>query len=290
MKQPWKALQLELFTGDRDSQSLSVNTGFRVVLFNESDVLPVPVIDGIDVSNGKESNIGLSKQYIARVPDTNSICYDTNLNNLNSALRDLFNLYGAKLYFQDSCLRIYLQEAIASKCSCYYYKLPVPLSETKKLSCPLDKENCIKNVTDNYERSNNNANCPFSCEQISYKLNLNTANYPSYLYFSKSLIKSEGFKKVTNGTTLYSVTDSVENYTLVQDACLKINIYFDSMYYSLIQESLKKNFVNLVTDIGSNLGLFVGMSFLSFAELFEIIYLLIININLRFFFKPGESV
>ena len=48
-----------------------------------------------------------------------------------------------------------------------------------------------------------------------------------------------------------------------------MHIYFDSQGYKYVSESPKMEFIDLISNIGGNLGLFIGISFLSFAGIFR---------------------
>ena len=54
---------------------------------------------------------------------------------------------------------------------------------------------------------------------------------------------------------------------------LSFNIYYTDLSYMLIEEHPFWDVFLLFSSIGGNLGLFVGMSFLSFVEIFELAFL-----------------
>lgn len=54
-----------------------------------------------------------------------------------------------------------------------------------------------------------------------------------------------------------------------------LRIYFDILEYEHINEIPKVNIIDLISNMGGTLGLFLGMSFLSFFEIFDLIYHLI---------------
>ena len=90
--------------------------------------------------------------------------------------------------------------------------------------------------------------CPIECEYVDYDLNVNSATYPSYWYQQlDSEIKS--------------------------DVSVMINIYYKQMYYTLVEDTPKITLDLLVSLIGGNISLFVGMSVLSFIEFFELAWL-----------------
>ena len=62
---------------------------------------------------------------------------------------------------------------------------------------------------------------------------------------------------------------------ITKNNSLVLNIFYDSLSYTTIQEIAKMESTDLISNIGGTLGLFLGISFLSFGEIFEIIFLCI---------------
>lgn len=62
------------------------------------------------------------------------------------------------------------------------------------------------------------------------------------------------------------ITDEELKHSLVQ-----FNVYYNEMSFHRYSESEKTSMVDLVSSIGGTLGLFLGMSFLSFIELLDLI-------------------
>jgi hypothetical protein len=71
------------------------------------------------------------------------------------------------------------------------------------------------------------------------------------------------------------ITSKFQNETLTFDlvskSVLSLNVYYDKLLFTQISKDAKIEIVDLVSGIGGLLGLFLGMSFLSFAEIIEII-------------------
>lgn len=74
-------------------------------------------------------------------------------------------------------------------------------------------------------------------------------------------------------------------YEQLKEETLAINVYYSEMKYTSIEELEKTNFLDLIASVGGTLGLFLGMSFLSFFEIFdvviEIIYMFMENRKIR---------
>ena len=55
---------------------------------------------------------------------------------------------------------------------------------------------------------------------------------------------------------------------------MALNNYYDSWSYTKIDEIAKFELIDLIPNIGGTLGLFIGVSILSFTEIFELIFII----------------
>jgi hypothetical protein len=79
--------------------------------------------------------------------------------------------------------------------------------------------------------------CPLECDSVTYELSLSSMKF------------SDGNENITG-----------------------FNAYYADSTYTTITELAKQEFLDLISNIGGNLGLFIGISFLSFAEIFELLF------------------
>ena len=59
------------------------------------------------------------------------------------------------------------------------------------------------------------------------------------------------------------------NFDEITKNSLALNIYFNDLEYTQIEETEKNDIVDLVANVGGTVGVFIGISILSFAELLE---------------------
>ena len=108
--------------------------------------------------------------------------------------------------------------------------------------------------------------CPEECNSTSYLMAASFSNYPAKSY-------AENYLLLNNTKKIY------KNYQELKNNVLALNIYFSDLSFTLIGQQAKMVFLDLISNIGGLLGLFVGMSFLSLVEVLqvfiEIIYVLI---------------
>ena len=76
---------------------------------------------------------------------------------------------------------------------------------------------------------------------------------------------------MTNPIITSKFQNETITYDLIKQSVLSLNVYYDQLSYTQISREAKLEIVDLVGSIGGLLGLFLGMSFLSFVELIEIV-------------------
>ncbi len=97
--------------------------------------------------------------------------------------------------------------------------------------------------------------CPLECDSIKYEV-----------FNSFTKISDNEFKN------LFEINASMNNV-------IWANIYYDNLEYTSISQLPHMDILDLISSIGSNLSLFIGISFISLAEIFE----LFVEILLIFF-------
>ena len=88
--------------------------------------------------------------------------------------------------------------------------------------------------------------CPLECDSIKYETTISFTKF------------SDGFKYFLD------INGTFDNY-------IAIDIYYEHLEYTSISQLPKMDIFDLVSNIGSNLSLYFGVSFVSFAEFIEII-------------------
>ena len=76
---------------------------------------------------------------------------------------------------------------------------------------------------------------------------------------------------ISNKNKNFAYKNVFENYEQVQKRFVSVKIYFNEMKYTFISQKPKTEVVDLVSNMGGTMGLFLGVSFLSFVEIFELI-------------------
>lgn len=145
-------------------------------------------------------------------------------------------------------------------CDCYSYDSPIAnstlASNPNMTGCSsMEQIKCLSEWTGHFfnskaiEKCNNQ--CPFECTFATYSYSQSLAKYPSR----------------------WLQNEIADNYANVDAAdILMVNIFFGEMFYTLINETPAMTIDQMLGTIGGNLGLFLGMSFLTLLEIVEVSY------------------
>ncbi len=137
-----------------------------------------------------------------------------------------------------------------NNCSCSLNSLDDEINNR----CNLTKKPCIDEFMNDYNQDLCfNSYCPLECDSFTYDITLKTQSRIAYGNISKNA-KHSGYK-------------TYENYT---KTFYGIRIYYEELKYTLISQQSKIELFGLISNIGGTLGLFLGFSFVSFLEIFEI--------------------
>ena len=118
--------------------------------------------------------------------------------------------------------------------------------------------------------------CPLECSRIKYKtsISFNQLNGNPYI----SLIKK-------SPSLSSDFINRRLDATQAEKSIVKVNIFYESLSYTLSTESPQMDMVSLLANIGGNMGLFLGVSVFTLAEilnvLIEVYFISRNNINKR---------
>lgn len=287
-------LSLELLTGLPEWQSpVSQEIGF-LIFIHSSDRIITNDDHGILLPPGAHTNIEIHKTRIKILPQPSNKCVDdSEAVNLEDA--SLYN--ETKLltdsYSKEYCFQLCYQKSVMENCGCYDERLIKYVNQNSSTPSCNDKydisgyENkrkkapkyylsyddylisCPNLVKESFYSSDyvNKCSkfCPKECNYDQYSTKVSKSSYPSRSY-DKILKKNKKLK--------FSSSSGKKN----TDSILSVNIYLDSNEYTLIEEVLLISLIDLISDLGDNLGLFLGLSALSTFELIDLIIKLIVFI------------
>ena len=225
-----------------------------VIRIDNNSYLSYYLDRGIFVSPGFNTYISVDREFKSMLPKPYSNCEKES----NSNLYNLINQSKYE-YTQQTCFSQCYQIYLARKYNCTEPNILSLFNASKCIG------QMIKNDTfdSDFIRENCLLSCPLECIQNLYKTSI-TFNQLSENEFFLLAIR--------NNSNLNS--DFIQrrlDVTKARESFVKVNIFYDSLSYTLSTESPQMNGVTLLGSIGGNLGLFLGVSVFSLCELIEVV-------------------
>jgi hypothetical protein len=276
-------LQLELFVGSPANQALTYGSGIRVTVYNQSTI-PFPKDMGITVPTGMQTDIIVSRSFIYHLGQPYSNCLSDPVDyTQNSVLQTLLNNYTlsngvTQVYKQSYCLKVCLQQYIINQCGCYDLSFTMQNwnSSGGLRGCYEDADLiCYQQQYTNFINNNQDvvcyAMCPLECNEIILDTQTTYATYPA-LWYANLMLNNTAFINMVQQTAPANTTI---DYSFVAANTLLVNVFYDKMGYSCTQESPAMTVDALIATFGGNVGLFLGVTFLSLVEFVEIFFYMI---------------
>jgi hypothetical protein len=221
--------------------------------------------DGIFVSPGTSMNVAVNREFKTILPKPYSECLIVDSHdkstNFNSDLYQLIK-QSPYDYTQNFCLEQCVMKLYYERCGCLssLYK-----SVITGFICSTDKElSCLSSAYWNVYLENNYVQkvCvpqrPLEC--YSNKFSYTTSSYDVHGDLYVNTIK--------NNPNLASdfVTEEI-NAETARKSFVRINVFYQSLSYTMSEEAPQWDGFSLIANIGGNLGLFMGVSFFSICEI-----------------------
>jgi hypothetical protein len=94
--------------------------------------------------------------------------------------------------------------------------------------------------------------CPIECEKSGYAYSISYAEFPTKEYYKKSLKSNEVVKTKFPNQTNISFHD-------IKESVARVVIFYDELKETIITHDVKVQPIDLISNIGGLLGLFLGM-------------------------------
>ena len=229
--------------------------------------------DGIKIQPGLQTSLSLRRSFKTNLPQPYSNCLIDNETNagFHSALFDLIQNSEYR-YTQSMCYLQCLQRALLEICDCTDAVKVSLLPNASK--CSKNHEiKCFLNLDINerdFYKENCSSECPLECYLDSFDVSLSSYELIPELY--KEFLNSE----FTNLANDFPSTQQIDEET-ARKSFIELSIFYKSLSYETSTESPQMNGITLISNIASNLSLFLGVSVFSLFEplqvLIEIIYI-----------------
>ncbi|XP_078379993.1 epithelial sodium channel subunit alpha-like [Oculina patagonica] len=268
---PAGGLKLKLFI--EQSQyiaELSHTAGARVVIHDQGQ-MPFPDNEGHDVLPSRSTSIAIRKTVVERVdPFGNGSCIS------EDDFKDK-NIYAKKFntsYSRQACLNSCLANKQILECGCAEAQFPADaeICDITNSSTAKCLDSLLRDLLSG--ELNCEANCPTPCSEVLFRTSLSMGEWPSFGY-------EEILEQRVQDREVYTSEGDFGYY--LSENFLQVRIFFEQLNFERVVESVSYQRVNLVADIGGQLGLWIGISVLTCCELFELILLIIRSVFTKMF-------
>jgi hypothetical protein len=255
-------LRMTIFMGLLDSQNTYFHeNAFKgaVVLIYNQNALDLDK-EGILIKPGKYVNIILTKTISVNLPLPYNNCFDAD------QVKSVIGLEMARIgvaYTRSNCMTFCRQKIVIDRLSCYDVRYPRIFNASP---CQ-DRETFEKLKNLIIDDNECQQFCPFECATTTYNWIISYGRFPSY-YSYLELISTYPDQFLD----IFGSNDETYSFEMIEKTMGRFFIYFDPLSIFEISQTPSIQVVDLIANVGGTFGLFIGLSMLSFVELFELIY------------------
>ena len=232
-----QGLQLLLNVNQQSNTTTILNLGL-IITINAQSEHPVPANLGIGVPAGRNAFISVKQRNTQDETKRNCTCSS------QSNYEPTFNFLPGTSYSESTCLVDCMHSTTADDCECIvarsFYSPGIP-RYSQLPDCTLEKICCI---VDALLFLQNNCNCRSACSFTQYETSVSYSSLPAEEL--RSLAASFGLES-----------------TLFPNDFLTISVYFETLNVETQTTSNVYSFIALLSDIGGQVGLFLGLSVIS---------------------------
>lgn len=260
------ALTLELFVGsEKVTPMLSYATGLELMILNQSEHEHFSYFfESYRVKPNTDTTFSIKRNFVNKLPYPYSSCtLDLRTNSRDSIDSDLYREFFDRnvTYNRFYCLRQAYRSAVYKQCNCV-----TELGDFQGVTniCEGAKEiACDNEIFNDLERNGFNGtfdnDCPLECNRMYFDIITDMQNFPSKMH-ARQLMGVHGYFRRQNLTRVEDVKESV----------LRVNVYYRDIGYTSLEEIATYYFKDMIGSTGGMLGLFLGISLISFVEIVEL--------------------
>ncbi|XP_071845764.1 epithelial sodium channel subunit beta-like [Apostichopus japonicus] len=262
---PLNGLVLELFVEqDEYLADLTDTIGLSLVV-HEADKMPLPEDDGILISTGFNTAIGIKKLEISRLGEPYFECLhqgEQSGEHIQDYYVEKFNV----AYSLKTCERSCYQHAVISNCHCMDPAFPTGKNNTEAPCSSETEKQCQDTTFSMYQKGDVACDCVNRCVEQIYIPSISMAQWPSDAVSVGVLADIMS----TNVEARRHLSRAEDPHEWLERNVAKVQIFFEEFNYEKITQYKSYTFGDLLSDIGGQLGLWLGISVLSLFEVVEI--------------------
>lgn len=267
---PDGGLELVVFLENHEYiEGITTGKGIHVVI-HELKTLPFPDDEGIAISPATQTILGMKQVQIERLGFPYGSCKAVNF------FEKKYNV----TYTRNTCQKICQQNLIRKTCNCTDGKSPnlndimgdVMGMEPCKSA---EQIKCYTKVTFDFDSKNNSCDCDDPCSERVFEQSISSRQWPNWS-FSPVLVETV-CKNISIDTCDMLKAQLKDSPWEVMENFIKLNIYYNDLNYELLTDSPDYEMVNLWSDIGGTIGLWIGLSVLGVCELLMLLAQVIIK-------------
>ncbi|XP_064599426.1 degenerin-like protein unc-105 [Liolophura sinensis] len=234
--------------------------GLRVTV-NYPKTMPFPSSDGMFVSAGMETDIGVKMVNISRLGGVYGSC-----ENPGTFVRE----FGFE-YSRAACQSICPHSYVMKECGCFdpSVRRLYPLNVREKYSpCANETElDCMENTELKVMIEGSlTCDCPNPCSETAYDTRPSSREWPEDGYLNALIDKvcrSESTKGSCNDLLRKPPSEQRRNF-------VKLNVFYRDLNFETLSEEADYPESQFLSDIGGSIGLYVGLSVISIIEVLEL--------------------
>ncbi|KAL3982343.1 degenerin family protein [Acanthocheilonema viteae] len=252
---PMYGLRLLLNVNQSDYSPTTEAAGVRLVV-HEQDQEPFPDTFGYNAPTGVISSFGLKTKVLHRLDAPYGMCSDT--------FRPSGYIY-AERYSPEGCYRNCFQHTVLKRCGCGDPRFPLPSDDYHPCNVKNATErSCLSNFTQHsggYHHIQQNCECVQPCSENVFETAYSAAAWPA--------------KNFIIGVECPAVLDIANDSRACTEYYRKntayIEIYYEQLNFETLRETAGYSIVNLFSDFGGNIGLWIGFSIITMMEIVELV-------------------
>jgi len=234
-----------------------------IFIHNHTQTLPTIHNRGVWITPGSENYFVINRVYDEKLGQPYNNCFkNVSKSSFNKTIIDYMKSINYK-YTQKECIQSCrsLKSMEKNNCNCSIDNI----SERFRVKCidqatDINIKNCSRNFLADFNVEDcTTSYCPLECDSFSYDIQIRSQTI------------------VASGNLSAYFDSSFKSFDEVSKSYYGIYVYFDDLKYTHIKQHPKMEIFGLISNIGGTFSLFLGLSFFSFFEVFEILAEIMFN-------------